>query len=64
LAALDKRAVREKRHVPRSAEASPAQVIGRLKRRLDVLRRDLDEFQSSLLEAANAFGVDDDGVAG
>lgn len=53
-----------KRRVSRSAEAFPAQVIVGLGRRLDVLRRDLDELQSSLLEAANAFGVDDEGVAG
>jgi hypothetical protein len=53
-----------KGHVSRSAEASPAQIIVRFRRRLDVLRRDLDEFQSSLQEAANTFGVDDDGVAG
>lgn len=54
----------KKRRVSRSKKESAAQVIARLGRRLDVVRRDLDEFQSSLQAAAAAFGVEDDGVAG
>lgn len=53
-----------RRRASRSGKESTGQVIDRLGHRLDVLRRDLDEFQSSLHSAAAAFGVDDDGVAG
>jgi hypothetical protein len=53
-----------KHRVTRSVKESPVQVIARLGRRLDVTRRALDEFQSSLQAAAAAFGVEDDGVAG
>lgn len=53
-----------RRRASRSRKESTAQVIARLGHRLDVLRRDLDEFQSSLHSAAAAFGVADDGVAG
>lgn len=52
-----------KRRASRSKKESAAQVIARLRGRLDVFRRDLDQFQSSLQAAANTFGVDDDGVA-
>jgi hypothetical protein len=52
-----------KRRASRSRKESAAQVIARLGGRLEVHRRDLDQFQSSLEAAANAFGVDDDGVA-
>lgn len=53
-----------RRGVSRSKKESAAQVIARLGRRLQVVHRDLDEFQSSLQAAAAAFGVEDDGVAG
>ena len=56
--------VSRKRRLTRSVKESPGHVIARLGSRLDVTRRDLDEFQSSLQAAAAAFGVEDDGVVG
>jgi len=62
---LGGRAVSSRTRRPSRSKKEPnADVIARLGGRLDWQHSDLDEFRSSLKKAANAFGVDDLGVAG
>jgi hypothetical protein len=54
---------RTRRSVSTGSE-SPSRVIARLGARLEIVRKNLNQFKASLLDAANRFGVDDDGIAG
>ena len=57
------RTPRTRRSVSTGSE-SPSRVIGRLGARLEIVPKNLNHFKASLLDAANRFGVDDDGIAG